>query len=104
VRVDEALVYALIAAAQQDGAAARGPALDLRLVQRLAYRRKQQHRRLCAFAFATRCTDRRKAACERLGQHHHARPPPKGRSSDAAVRALGIVTRVPQLHLHLALA
>ena len=100
--VDEALVYALVTPAQQNGAAADGPLRHRAMVQALANGRKQHQRHPCRDRLGTIGTDGGQAACQRLGHHHHAGATAKGAVVHAAVVALGMVARVPQAYIDLA--
>ena len=96
-RVDEALVDAFIAAADQHRALAGGPALDRFVAQRLADGRKQHDRR----RRAARGQRRVEAGRERLGHHHHPGAAAEGPVVHALVVALGEIARIPEHDLDL---
>ncbi len=100
--VDDALVQALVAAAQQRRAGAVGPLAHQRLVD-AATSGCEQHDGACGHArIRARARHRDQRALQRLGQHHHARAAAERAVVDAAVGALGVVAQGPQLHVDLA--
>jgi hypothetical protein len=98
VPVDETLVDALVAAAQQDRTWPGGEVVDDPLVDALAGRREvhQGHRLLVAPFGPDRC----QCALQRLVQHHHAGSAAIGPVVDAAVRTLPEVAQGPGANLH----
>ncbi|MNS78737.1 hypothetical protein D3C72_1123670 [compost metagenome] len=96
-RVDEALVDAFVASADQHRTFARRPALDRLVAQRLADGREQHHRCRCA-AGRQRGIE---AGRQGLGHHHHAGPAAERAVVHALVVALGEIARIPQHDLDL---
>ena len=99
--VDEALVHAFIAAAQQHRAWGGGSLQHQRLVQSLTHRRKINQGGSLA-VFTTGLADGVQAGRQGLGQHHHAGAAAERAVVHPPVVAIGIVTRVPAMHRHLA--
>lgn len=103
--IDEALVQALVAAAQQDCALPLRPLGHHGMAQRGADRGEQHHgSRLGLAGLAARLPGRLQAALQRFGHHHHARTAAEGAIVHAPVVALGMVARIPQVHADLARA
>ena len=94
--LDQALVHALVAPAQQRQPRQRRQFAHPGLVQRPPLRAQvDQVRTLQRLGRA----HRRQAAAQRLHQHDHARPAAEAAVIDLAVIALGVVARIPAMQL-----
>lgn len=72
------------------------------MLERGANRREQHDgHRFSLTTVSARCTDGVHAVLQGLGHHHHARAAAKGTVIHTAVVALGVITRIPQMHGHL---
>ena len=95
--VDEALIDALVTAADEHRPCAGRPAFDRIVPQGFADRREQHHRRRCAARRQGRVETRR----QRLGHHDHAGTAAERPVVDATVVAVGEVARIPKHDLDL---
>jgi hypothetical protein len=90
---DQALIDALVAAAEQDQAIPRGQFTHFSLGQALALGRQVEDVRRRWIGRARRG----EASAQGIDQHHHARPAAEWPFVDAAVIAAGVVARVPAM-------
>ena len=95
VGVDEALVDAFVARAEQDRAGAGRESLDRRLAQQRAGRREADQRRRRRLGAGG--ADRREGALERLDQQHHPRAAAVGSVVDARMRRIAEVAQRPEV-------
>jgi hypothetical protein len=100
VAIDEALVYAFIAATQQHGAGSFGELLHHGLGQGPAGGREVHHRHLSDVGASGSHGGQR--TLQRLNQHHHAGSAAIGPVIDAAIGVQRIVAQGPQPHIDLA--
>ena len=102
VRINEALVNALVAATYQHSPRAVRPGLHRSMVKPLTQRRKQHHRRRRRFGQSgPGLAHGGQTTGQRLGHHHHAGATTERPVIHAAVIALGKIPQIPQHHLHL---
>src|SRR3546814_5316750 len=98
--IDETLVYALVAPANQDGPVRAEKPLGARLIETAPRRTHQNNRGLRGIAADGRALFAGRPHClfKRLGHHHHPRPAAIRAVVPRAVDVVRVVPRVPDRH------